>query len=182
MNNNQEVKRILSAEDISRILYRLTHQIVEQSDDIQTLALVGIQTRGVHLARRIQKIIKELKKIEPPLGILGITLYRDDLTVIGQQPVVKKTSLDFDVKDKEIILVDDVLFTGRTIRAALDEIMDFGRPKRIRLLVLIDRGHRELPIRADFVGKNIPTSERESVDVRLAEVDHTDEVLILKGK
>ncbi|MBP7088987.1 MAG: bifunctional pyr operon transcriptional regulator/uracil phosphoribosyltransferase PyrR [Candidatus Omnitrophica bacterium] len=182
MNDNQEAKRILSSEDISRILYRLTHQIVEQNDDIQTLALIGIQTRGVYLAKRIQKIIKELKQKEPPLGILGITLYRDDLTVIGQQPVVKKTSIDFDVKDKEIILIDDVLFTGRTIRAALDEIMDFGRPKRIKLLVLIDRGHRELPIRADFVGKNIPTSAQESVDVRLSELDHSDEVLILKGK
>jgi len=179
MSKDKKSKIILSSQDINRILYRLTNQILEQSLDINDLALVGIQTRGVHLAKRVQNIIKEIRAVELPLGVLGITLYRDDLTVVGPRPVVKKTLINFDIRAKEIILVDDVLFTGRTIRAALDEIMDFGRPKRIKLLALIDRGHRELPIRADFVGKNIPTSDKETVEVKLKEADGVDEVSIL---
>ena len=128
----------------------------------------------------MQKIIKEIEGIELPLGILDITFYRDDLTAIGPKPVVKETAINFDLTEKVVVLIDDVLFTGRTVRAALDEIMDFGRPKRVQLLVLIDRGHRELPIRADFVGKNIPTSKKELVEVRLEEVDEKDEVVIVE--
>lgn len=173
------MKRILSSEDIRRILYRLTHQILEKNLNPQELVLIGIQTRGVYLAKRIQAIIKEIEKIEVPLGVLDITFYRDDLTAIGPKPVVKATKINFDLNSKKVILIDDVLFTGRTVRAALDEIMDFGRPKVIELLVLVDRGHRELPIRADFVGKNIPTSLKELVEVRFKEVDGQDEVVII---
>lgn len=171
---------ILSESEIKRVLYRLTHQLLERNSHPQELVLIGIQTRGVHLARRIQAIIRELESQDVPLGVLDITLYRDDLTDIGPKPVVRETQIRFDLNNKIVILVDDVLFTGRTVRAALDEIMDFGRPKRVELLVLIDRGHRELPIRADFVGKNIPTSEDEAVEVRLEEVDNKNEVLIVR--
>ncbi len=179
MSTHKKTKKILFNDDIRRMLYRLSHQILEKNTDPSKLALIGIQTRGVYLAKRIQNIIKEIEKINPPLGILGITLYRDDLTVVGPKPIVKETDISFDMNGKEIILIDDVLFTGRTIRAALDEIMDFGRPKRIELLVLIDRGHRELPIRADFVGKNIPTSGKELIEVKLEEADGKDEVTII---
>jgi pyrimidine operon attenuation protein/uracil phosphoribosyltransferase len=134
----------------------------------------------VHLAHRVKEIIKEIKKAEIPLGVLDITFYRDDLTAVGPAPVVKETAINFDINDKVVVLIDDVLFSGRTIRAALDQIADFGRPRRVELLVLVDRGHRELPIRADFVGKNIPTSDKEQVEVRLAEVDGQDEVVILE--
>ena len=182
MKKMEEKVKILSKEDIRRVLYRLTHQILEKNPSPHQLAIIGIQTRGVYLAQRIRRIIKEIEGIEVPLGILDITLYRDDLTVIGQAPLVKETKIDFDVKDKVIILVDDVLFTGRTVRAALDEIMDFGRPKRIELLILIDRGHRELPIRADFVGREISTSEGELVEVRLKEIDNKEEVVVLEKK
>jgi pyrimidine operon attenuation protein/uracil phosphoribosyltransferase len=173
-------KIILSKEEIKKTLYRLTHQITEKNNNPSQLTLIGIQTRGVHLARRIQSILRELEGIEAPLGVLDITLYRDDLTAIGPNPVVKKTEIGFDVNDRTIILIDDVLFTGRTIRAALDEIMDFGRPQAVKLLVLIDRGHRELPIRADLVGKNIPTARGELVEVKLEEIDGIDEVAVLE--
>ena len=176
------MKKILSKEDIKRILYRLAHQILEKNPDPKEVILIGIQTRGVHLAKRIQAIIKKLEQIEPPLGALDITFYRDDLTAIGPKPVVKETKIDFDLTDKKIILVDDVLFTGRTARAALDEIMDFGRPRRVELLVLLDRGHREMPIRADFVGKNIPTSRQEVVELSLEEIDGKDEVVLKNEK
>lgn len=179
MNNNQ-LKQLLSGEDIKRILQRLTHQILEQNPSLSGIALVGIQTRGVYLAKRIQEIIYGLRNVEAPLGELDITLYRDDLTAIGPKPVVKETKIKFDITDKQIILIDDVLYTGRTIRAALDEIMDFGRPKKVELLVLVDRGHRELPIRADFVGKNIPTSGKEMVEVKLSEIDGQDQVVVVK--
>jgi pyrimidine operon attenuation protein/uracil phosphoribosyltransferase len=177
MKNSQPVK-ILSGDDIRRTIQRLTHQILEKNSKVSELGLIGIQTRGVYLARRIQATIKQIENQEPPLGLLDITLYRDDLASGELKPVVKETSIGFDINDKEIILVDDVLFTGRTIRAALDEIMDFGRPKRVELLVLIDRGHRELPIRADFVGKNIPTSGNEVVEVKFQEIDSVDEVTV----
>ncbi|UCD16117.1 MAG: bifunctional pyr operon transcriptional regulator/uracil phosphoribosyltransferase PyrR [Candidatus Omnitrophota bacterium] len=171
---------MLSCDDIRRILYRLTHQILEKNPSPQALTLIGIQTRGVYLAKRIQQIIEEIERIKVPLGILDITLYRDDLTTIGTNPIVKETRIGFDLNEKVVILIDDVLFTGRTVRAALDEIMDFGRPKKVELLVLVDRGYRELPIRADFVGKNIPTSNRELVEVRVNEVDRKDEVVIIE--
>ena len=176
----KERTTLFSAQEIKRALYRLSHEIVEKTSSLDELALVGIQTRGVHLAKRIRAIIKENENVELPLGVLDSTLYRDDLTAIGPNPLVKATKINFDINGKVLVLVDDVLFTGRTIRAALDEIMDFGRPKRVELLVLIDRGHRELPIRADFVGKNIPTSQQELVEVRLGESDGRDEVVILE--
>jgi len=180
MSSQKEIKKILSKDDIKRTLYRLAHQILEKSSSSEGIALVGIQTRGVHLARRIQAIIKEIEGKEIPLGVLDITLYRDDLTVIGPKPIVRETNLAFDLSDKVVILVDDVLYTGRTVRAALNEIMDFGRPKRVEFLVLVDRGFREVPIRADYVGKNIPTSRQEVVEVKLKESDGNDEVIVIK--
>lgn len=180
MSRQKKTRRILSADDIKRTLYRLTHQILEKTPDSAELIIIGIQTRGVHLARRIQAIIKEIEGAEVPLGVLDITLYRDDLTAIGPKPIVRETKIPVDLSERIVILVDDVLFTGRTARAALDEIMDFGRPKRIEFLVLVDRGYRELPIRADFVGKNIPTSRRELVEVRLKECDGVDEVAVME--
>lgn len=182
MDDFKEKTKVLTTEEIKRTLYRLTHQILEKDQPTGELVLIGIQTRGVFLAHRIQNIIKEIEKIEVPVGILDITLYRDDLTAIGPRPVIKETKIDFDINNKIVVLVDDVLFTGRTIRAALDELMDFGRPKKIDLLVLIDRGHRELPIRADFVGKNIPTSKKELVELKLKEVDGQDQATIKEPK
>jgi len=179
MSNHKEKKKILSQDDIKRTLYRLTHEILEKISSSEELALVGIQTRGVYLARRIQSIIKEITGKEVPLGILDITLYRDDLTAIGPTPIVRETNLAFDLSDKIVVLVDDVLYTGRTVRAALNEIMDFGRPKRVEFLVLVDRGFREVPIRADYVGKNIPTSRQEVVEVKLKETDDTDQVVVI---
>ncbi|MCK4917107.1 MAG: bifunctional pyr operon transcriptional regulator/uracil phosphoribosyltransferase PyrR [Candidatus Omnitrophica bacterium] len=176
------MKKILGNEDIRRTLYRLTHQVLEKNPNIKELVVIGIQTRGVHLAKRVQSLIKDLEGIDVPLGVLDITLYRDDLTAIGPKPLVKETRIGFDLSDKTVILIDDVLFTGRTARAALDEIMDFGRPKSIQFLVLIDRGYRELPIRADFVGKNIPTSREELVEVKLKEIDGNDEVIVMEKK
>lgn len=181
MSNHKKKKKILSQDDIKRTLYRLTHQILEKISSSEELVLVGIQTRGVHLARRIQTIIKEIEGKDIPLGVLDITLYRDDLTAIGPTPIVKETSLAFDLSDKVVILIDDVLYTGRTVRAALNEIMDFGRPKRVEFLVLVDRGFRELPIRADYVGKNIPTSRQEVIEVKLKESDSIDEVAVVRG-
>lgn len=180
MEPSDEKIPLLSSDDIRRILYRLTHQILEQNPHVEDLVLIGMQTRGVFLAKRIQKIIHEIETRDVPLGWMDITLYRDDVTAMGPKPFVKETQIDFDINEKTIILIDDVLFTGRTVRAALDELMDFGRPKRVELAVLIDRGHRELPIRADFVGKNIPTAKGERIDVILQEIDGHDEVLILK--
>lgn len=178
MGSQKEKKKIFSPDDIKRTLYRLSHQILEKSPNAGLLALVGIQTRGVHLAKRIQAIIKEISGVEVPLGVLDITLYRDDLTAIGPKPIVKETKINFDLGERIVVLVDDVLYTGRTVRAALNEIIDFGRPKRVEYLVLVDRGYRELPIRADYVGKNIPTSRREVVEVKLNECDAVDEVVV----
>jgi pyrimidine operon attenuation protein/uracil phosphoribosyltransferase len=158
---------------------RLAHEILEKNKGIKDLRLVGIRNRGAYLAKRLADCISGIEQGTIPVGILDITLYRDDLTLIAPQPVVHKTEIDFDITDKNIVLVDDVLYTGRTVRAALDALVDFGRPKSIQLVVLIDRGHRELPIRADYVGKNIPTAENETIDVRLLEVDGKDEVVII---
>ncbi len=174
----REKAKILDEEGIKRILVRITHEILEKNKTVADLALVGIRTRGAYLAQRIAQMIEEIDKTRLPLGILDITLYRDDLTALAQQPLVHKTEIDFDISEKKIILVDDVLFTGRTIRCALDALIDFGRPKGIQLAALIDRGHRELPIRADYVGKNVPTSLKEIVNVRLKEADKVDEVVI----
>lgn len=171
-------RQIMSADELRRATVRISHEIVEKQDGTKDLCLVGIQRRGVPLAQRIAAAIREHEGDEIPVGALDITFYRDDLSMIAQQPVVKGTNLPFDLNGKTIVLVDDVLFTGRTIRAALDALMDFGRPAAVRLAVLVDRGHRELPIRADHVGKNVPTSREESVRVHLAEVDGEDAVEI----
>lgn len=182
MDNNINRAQILSGDDIERIMRRLGHEICEKHPRLADVILIGIQTRGVYLAQRLRQILSSIEDVEIPLGSLGITLYRDDLTVIGPKPVVKKTKITFDINNRKIILVDDVLFTGRTVRAALSELMDFGRPKTIELLVLVDRGHRELPIRADYVGKNIPTAQDDLVEVKLKEVDGCDEVVLRPQK
>lgn len=176
----REKAKLLDKEGILRIIKRIAHQITERNPHPGELALVGIQRRGVFLAQRLREAIFEIEGVRLPLGILDITLYRDDLTAVGPVPLVRETNIEFDINNKVIILVDDVLFTGRTVRAALDELMDFGRPRRIELAVLIDRGHRELPIRADFVGKNIPTSLSQQVEVHLEEIDGRDEALLLE--
>jgi pyrimidine operon attenuation protein/uracil phosphoribosyltransferase len=172
------MKLVLDAPSIERSVVRMAHEILERNKGIEDLILIGIQTRGVVLAQRLSKAIEEISKVKVPLGILDINLYRDDLTKVAEQPVIHKTEINDDLGDKIVVLVDDVLYTGRTIRCALDALIDFGRPKKIQLAVLIDRGHRELPIRADFVGKNIPTSESELVHVRFKETDPTEEVVV----
>ena len=171
---------VMDADRMSRTLTRIAHEILERNRGVEELALVGIRTRGVPLARRLAQIIKDINQHEVPTGALDITLYRDDLMrhAVGAQPVVRRTEIPFSIDDKRILLVDDVLYTGRTIRAALDALIEFGRPKAIQLVVLVDRGHRELPIKADYVGKNLPTSLSESVQVRLSEIDGRDEVEI----
>jgi pyrimidine operon attenuation protein/uracil phosphoribosyltransferase len=171
---------VLDADRISRSLTRIAHEILERNRGVEDLALVGIRTRGVPIARRLAAAIREVSGHEVPTGALDITLYRDDLmrTAVGAQPVIRKTEIPFSIDDKRILLVDDVLYTGRTIRAALDALIEFGRPRAIQLVVLVDRGHRELPIKADYVGKNLPTSLSQSVQVHLTETDGRDEVEI----
>jgi pyrimidine operon attenuation protein/uracil phosphoribosyltransferase len=176
MAPNQRV--VMDAQAIERALTRVAHEVLERNKGTQGLALIGIRSRGVDIAERLRQKIRAIENVDVPSGIMDITLYRDDLTRSRQQPEVKRTQIPFAVDGKRIILVDDVLCTGRTIRAALDALMDFGRPLNVQLVVLIDRGHRELPIRADYVGKNLPTSVSESVHVRLTESDGCDEVII----
>jgi pyrimidine operon attenuation protein/uracil phosphoribosyltransferase len=171
-------RQIMTADEIRRATIRLSHEIVEKQAGTDGLLLIGIQRRGVPLARRIAAAIEENEGVEIPVGALDITFYRDDLSMVAQQPVVKGTSLPTGIDGRTIVLVDDVLYTGRTIRAAMDALVDFGRPQAIRLAVLVDRGHRELPIRADHVGKNVPTSREELVRVHLEEVDGEDGVEI----
>jgi pyrimidine operon attenuation protein/uracil phosphoribosyltransferase len=171
--------KIMDKEAIDRAIMRMSHEIVEKNKGIKDLCLIGIRTRGVILVERLKECIQNIGGIEPPVGILDITLYRDDLTVVDTQPIVRETEISFDLKDKKIILVDDVLFTGRTARAALDALIDFGRPSVIQLAVLIDRGHRELPIRADYVGKNVPTSLDQNVKVILKESDHKEDAVVV---
>jgi len=163
---------------MGRTLARIAHEILERSRGVEEIALVGIRTRGVPIARRLAQAIKEINGHDVPTGALDITLYRDDLMrhPVGPQPVVRRTEIPFSIDGKRILLVDDVLYTGRTIRAALDALIDFGRPQSIQLVVLVDRGHRELPIKADYVGKNLPTAASESVQVHLTEIDGRDEV------
>ncbi|NLJ83525.1 MAG: bifunctional pyr operon transcriptional regulator/uracil phosphoribosyltransferase PyrR [Halanaerobiaceae bacterium] len=175
-------KMIIDEDGIRRAITRIAHEIVEKNKGTEDLVIVGIKTRGVPLARRLSERIKEFEGVEVPVGILDITLYRDDLSLIAQQPIVHRTEIPFDINDKKVILVDDVLYTGRTVRAALDALMDIGRPKVIQLAILVDRGHRELPIRADFVGKNLPTSRDEVISVNFKEIDEEDSVLILSSK
>ena len=171
---------LMDSERISRSLTRIAHEIVERNRGVGDLALVGVRTRGVPIARRLAASLREITGIEVATGALDITLYRDDLmkTAVGPQPIVRRTEIPFSIDGRHIVLVDDVLYTGRTIRAALDALIDFGRPKTIQLVVLVDRGHRELPIKADYVGKNVPTSRRETIHVRLAEIDGRDEVTL----
>jgi pyrimidine operon attenuation protein/uracil phosphoribosyltransferase len=173
----------MDADRIGRTLARIAHEIVERNKGVEDLALVGVRSRGVPLARRLARTIKEITGHEVPTGALDITLYRDDLMrhAVGPQPVVRRTEIPFSIDGRKILLVDDVLYTGRTTRAALDALIDFGRPKAIQLIVLVDRGHRELPIKADYVGKNLPTALDESVQVRLQEIDDRDEVVLEQG-
>jgi pyrimidine operon attenuation protein/uracil phosphoribosyltransferase len=176
----KEKAKILDQEGLNRSLMRIAHEILEKNKGTQGLCLVGIRNRGAHMAKRLADCIEKIDQVSIPVGILDITLYRDDLTLIAAQPVVHKTEIDFDITDKNIVLVDDVLYTGRTVRAAMDALMDLGRAKSIQLAVLVDRGHREIPVRADYVGKNVPTSQKETVEVRLVEVDGSDEVVIVE--
>ncbi len=174
----KEKAKILSKEEIDKAVKRISHEILERNKHLEDLVIIGIRNRGEYLAYRIANSIEKISGQKPLLGILDITLYRDDLTQVAEQPVLKETNIDFGITGKRIVLVDDVLFTGRTIRCAMDQLVDFGRPSVIQLAVLIDRGHRELPIRADYVGKNVPTSLNEIVEVKLKEVDNIDEVIL----
>lgn len=178
----KEKARVLDAEGLQRSVVRIAHEILEKNKGTQDLCLVGIRTRGAVLAERLAAAIERIDGIKVPVGILDITLYRDDLTLADGQPVVRKTEIPFDIDQRNLVLVDDVLFTGRTVRAALNALADFGRARVIQLAVLIDRGHRELPIRADFVGKSIPTSRKESVEVRMRESDGVDAVVIVENQ
>ncbi|MCS6286194.1 MAG: bifunctional pyr operon transcriptional regulator/uracil phosphoribosyltransferase PyrR [Nitrospira sp.] len=180
MNREQE-RLIMDAGDIARALTRVAHEILERNKGVKDLALVGIRTGGVHLAHRLAKRIQEIEQAPVPIGDLDITLYRDDLSLRKEQPVLRTTSVPFDISDKIVVLVDDVLFTGRTIRAAMDGLMDLGRPAEIQLAVLVDRGHRQLPIKANYIGKNLPTSREENVQVLLEEAGEDDRVVILKA-
>ena len=178
--NLREKSQLLSGSEIERTLVRLAHEIVEKNNGVANLGLVGIMRRGVPLAERLAKILGRIEKTKVPVGTLDITLYRDDLSTVGHRPEVKKSKMEFDIQDKDIVLVDDVLYTGRTSRAALDALFDHGRPRRIQLCVLIDRGHRELPIEAGFVGRTIQTTSDEFIEVKLTENDGADKVLLME--
>lgn len=178
MSNIVKKNVIMDSEAIRRALVRIAHEIIEKNKGVEDVVIVGIHTRGVSLAQRIAAEINAIENCEMTVGMLDITLYRDDLSTLGYNPVVHGTDINFDLSGKHVVLVDDVLYTGRTIRAALDAVIDMGRPKTIQLAVLVDRGHKELPIRADYVGKNVPTSQKETIEVVLNEIDGTDEVYI----
>ena len=179
-NHLREKAQLMSASEIERTIVRLAHEIVEKNNGADNLGLVGIKRRGVPLAQRLAKILARIEKVEVPVGTLDITLYRDDLSAVGHRPEVRPGAMEFDIQDKNIILVDDVLYTGRTIRAALDALFDHGRPRRIQLAVLIDRGHRELPIEAGFVGRKVPTSNSEIIEVQFQETDGAEKVLLVE--
>ena len=181
MAATREKSQLMSASEIDRTLVRLAHEILERTPDLDKLAFIGIRRRGVPLAQRIADKITEFEGATPALGSLDITLYRDDLSTVAHQPVVGSTDIPVDINGKVAILVDDVLYTGRTIRAAMDALIDFGRPRAIQLAVVVDRGHRELPIRADYVGKNVPTSKKEVIGVKLQDIDGVDSVVIKEG-
>jgi pyrimidine operon attenuation protein/uracil phosphoribosyltransferase len=176
----REKGRLMSASEIDRTLVRLAHQIVEKQEGSSNLGLVGIKRRGIPLAERIAKIIEGIEKQPVQTGVLDISFYRDDLSTAGAKPIVEKGDIGFDIEGRDIVLLDDVLYTGRTIRAALDALFDHGRPRSVRLLVLIDRGHRELPIEAQFIGRVVPTSSKEIIEVKLREVDGNDQVLLVE--
>lgn len=173
-----EKSKVMDTAALGRTLMRISHEIIERNKDLANLVLIGIQTRGTHLAKRIQENLFNIDGKKPLMGYLDISFYRDDLDQKGGQITSQATSLPFDLNGKNIILVDDVIFSGRTIRAAIDELMDFGRPERIQLAVLVDRGHRELPIRPDYIGKNVPTSPKDDIQVLLVEVDGEDAVVM----
>jgi len=172
--------RLMSASEVERTLVRLAHEIVEKSNGSKDLALVGIKRRGVPLAERLGKLISGIEKRPVDTGILDIQFYRDDLTTAGLRPVVTPGAIGFEVEGRDVVLCDDVLYTGRTVRAALDALFDHGRPRRVRLAVLIDRGHRELPIEASYIGKHVPTSRREIIEVKFHEVDNDEQVLLVE--
>jgi len=176
----REKLQLMSASEIDRTLVRLAHEILEKTADLDQLAFIGIRRRGVPLAQRLARKIEALEKRKVPVGILDINLYRDDLTTVDVKPVVSATDIQFPVQGKDIVLMDDVLYTGRTIRAALDALFDHGRPSRVRLLVLIDRGHRELPIEASFVGRVVQTSSMEIIEVKFQEIDSMEKVLLVE--
>ncbi len=169
---------IMDENAMARALTRISHEIIEKNKGVEELVLIGIQRRGVPLAKRIARKISEVEGSEVPVGILDITLYRDDLSLLAEHPIINGTEINFSITDKKIVLVDDVIYTGRTVRAAIDALMDIGRPKMIQLAVLIDRGHRELPIRPDYVGKNVPTSKNEIINVKVTEIDGQNAVTI----
>jgi len=173
-------KRLMTAEEMDLALARIAAQIVERLAPQGDFAIIGIRRRGVHLANRLCRKVEEIRRRPPLYGILDITLYRDDLTTVGARPVLRETSIDFDIENRSLVLVDDVLYTGRTIRAALDGLVDLGRPRRVQLAVLIDRGHRELPIQADYVGKYVETADDEIVEVRMSEEDGEERVVLVK--
>lgn len=173
--------KIMDSEQIRRAIVRVAHEILERNKGVEDVCFVGIRTRGAYIAERIRAAVKQIEGEDIPTGVLDINLYRDDLAIVGPQPVIHETLIDFDITDKKIVLIDDVLYTGRTIRAALDALIDLGRPSVIQLAVLVDRGHRELPIRADFVGKNIPTAKTQNVCVTLQEVDGRDDEVVIEG-
>jgi pyrimidine operon attenuation protein/uracil phosphoribosyltransferase len=172
--------KIADKEGLGRILTRISHEILEKNKGSKNLVLIGMRTRGEYLAKRIQQRIKSIDRVELPLGVLDVTLYRDDFRTRIKQPEVSVSDITFDLNEKDVILVDDVLYTGRTVRSALNALMDLGRPSSIQLFILVDRGHRELPIRADYVGKNIPTSQNEEIKVRLSEVDDEDVIYVVE--
>jgi pyrimidine operon attenuation protein/uracil phosphoribosyltransferase len=181
MNTGQKSEKlVMDASEVARAVTRIAHEILERNKGTQNLALVGIRTGGVYLAHRLVKRMLEIERVQVPSGELDITLYRDDLSMRKDQPILRKTTIPFDISDLKIVLVDDVFFTGRTIRAAMDGLMDLGRPAEIQLAVLVDRGHRQLPIRANYIGKNVPTSRDEIVQVFLEEEGEDDRVVILK--
>lgn len=169
---------ILDSTSFNRVIKRIAHQIIEKNSDVQNIAIIGIKTRGVPIAERVAKSIFEIEKLKVNVGVLDITLYRDDLTHISPDPVINATDIPFDINNKTVVLADDVIYTGRTVRAAMDAVMNIGRPSKIELFTMVDRGHRELPIRADFVGKNVPTSHSEMIKVNLLEIDGKDNIEI----
>jgi pyrimidine operon attenuation protein/uracil phosphoribosyltransferase len=180
MSATREKSQLMSASEMDRTLVRLAHEILEKSDDLSKLAFIGIRRRGVPISQRLAKKISDLEKREVPVGILDINLYRDDLSTVGAKPVINATEINFDINGMDIILTDDVLYTGRTIRAALDALFDHGRPARVQLLCLIDRGHRELPIEARYIGRKVQTTANEIIEVKLHEIDGMEKVLVVE--